>query len=64
MPKIIDASGENLIANERFLFFHGKLPIKKFARLLVNLRLVFDQLDFPLLCLTNHSSFRVKYPSG
>jgi hypothetical protein len=22
MPKIIAASGENLIANERFLFFH------------------------------------------
>jgi len=29
MPKIIDANDENLIANERFLFFHGNMPVKK-----------------------------------
>jgi hypothetical protein len=64
MPKIIVASDENLIANERFLFFHGNMPVKKFARLLVNPRLIFDQLDFPLPCLTIYPSFRIKYPSG
>jgi hypothetical protein len=64
MPKIIDASDENLIANERFLFFHGNGPIKKLRASCGNLRLIFYQLDFPLLCLTIRSSFRIKYPSG